>query len=586
MSDDELDSFVQIEKALAREQLYGDPSQESSKNEKNSVKSSISTTSTSSSSSSITDSDNSISFLKKKKHSPNRGREMYIPKKYKLADDSDESGDDVALQDEQFLLQYEKLLLKVQKKAKQIAKQKKEIKAQRHALEIEKQIFAKEKAEFESDKILSSYDGENFTKLSVKYTKLEDKYKADKAKWEKEKAKLQSDISSKDKEIESLKAQISQLNASQKENKEKEHAVLEENEFIEEIIDPAKNTIVIANEMKPKPNQNQSNDLIRRKSPQRNNNSSSFLSKSPIQSQRSKLPRNRPSQKQSSSFLSPPNNKSPSSGRRSSFLQDNSFTSNKSPSRKQTPLKIDLSKPSSNRKSSFQDKSEINASQIDDDQNDTEIHHDLSLSSSSDSIRDPVGGIVIKSETVTTPSSSPAKESSETQTQPPTPIITKQEQTQSKSPPRTKIDINRMQRLINNQYPLKFTPIPTDIVEERIRKDGKRLLRFADGSSGTLFTNGSLKIIRGNYLYLYYDNGDISIQFPDGTVGYFYNDKGTVELNLNDKSVIYKFPNGQIEQHFPNGEKEIEYANGFLKHIEKDGTYTIYDKNGNLVSSP
>ena len=114
MSDDEIDSFVKIEKQLALE-----------------------------------DSSSDISY-------------SHLSNKDELSSFS--------LTDTELIQNYAKLVEKIQKKARELKRGKKELKA-------EQKLFAREKAQYESEKILNGTNAENFTKLAVKYTQLQEKFK-------------------------------------------------------------------------------------------------------------------------------------------------------------------------------------------------------------------------------------------------------------------------------------------------------------------------------------------------------------------------------------------------------------------------
>ena len=129
--------------------------------------------------------------------------------------------------------------------------------------------------------------------------------------------------------------------------------------------------------------------------------------------------------------------------------------------------------------------------------------------------------------------------------------------------------------LNHDDYPLNFQPRPINIIKKVVRKDKKKAIQFDDGTNGILFTNNSLKIVKNDCIFIYYPNGDISQQFPDGTIGYKYKDKNTIELNLADGSVFYEFPNGQKEKHLPNGDKYIQFPGCPCKLVKPNGESII-----------
>lgn len=120
------------------------------------------------------------------------------------------------------------------------------------------------------------------------------------------------------------------------------------------------------------------------------------------------------------------------------------------------------------------------------------------------------------------------------------------------------------------------------VIREEARSDGRKVLRYKDGTSATVFRNGTLKTKRDGIVYVFYKNGDIALEFIDGARGYKYCETGTIELTLSDSTVFLQFTNGQREEHKPNGDKAISYPNGQYKIIHPNGDYEVRHPSGKL----
>jgi hypothetical protein len=118
---------------------------------------------------------------------------------------------------------------------------------------------------------------------------------------------------------------------------------------------------------------------------------------------------------------------------------------------------------------------------------------------------------------------------------------------------------------IPDKYHFDFDFNPGEIVREVKGAGGRKTIKYQDGSSATVFANGTRKVIRNGSSFVFYQNGDISQGFPDEAVAYRYAQTGAIELTLPDQTVYCLFVNGQTEKHLPTGEKIIRYPNGTIK---------------------
>lgn len=136
--------------------------------------------------------------------------------------------------------------------------------------------------------------------------------------------------------------------------------------------------------------------------------------------------------------------------------------------------------------------------------------------------------------------------------------------------------------VIHPSYSLDFDYNPGVIIKNEIKSNGRRCVRFKDGSQGTIYKNGTKKFKKKDAMYICYSNGDIGIEYPDGAVAYRYKETMAIELSLPDKSVIFVFEDGQKEKHYPSGDKAIQFTNGQYKVLHPNGDYEIYHTNGKV----
>ena len=135
---------------------------------------------------------------------------------------------------------------------------------------------------------------------------------------------------------------------------------------------------------------------------------------------------------------------------------------------------------------------------------------------------------------------------------------------------------------LHDDYDIDFDFEPGPVVREIPGAGGKKTLRYKDGSTATVFSNGTRKMQRNGCTYVFYANGDVSQEFSDKAIAYRYAATRTVELTLPDKSVLYSFENGQREKHFPNGDKAIQYPNGTFRINHANGDYQINHPDGRI----
>jgi centromere protein J len=113
---------------------------------------------------------------------------------------------------------------------------------------------------------------------------------------------------------------------------------------------------------------------------------------------------------------------------------------------------------------------------------------------------------------------------------------------------------------------------PKKVSAQKVANDGKVQKEFEDGHREVLFPNGvKREIYPDGYTVVYFTNKDIKQSFPDGKVIYFFAEANTQQTTFPDGQQLFKFANGQIEQHFSDGTKEIKFPDGTVKCIFPDG---------------
>lgn len=99
---------------------------------------------------------------------------------------------------------------------------------------------------------------------------------------------------------------------------------------------------------------------------------------------------------------------------------------------------------------------------------------------------------------------------------------------------------------------------------EEVKADGRRVLRYTNGTVKKLFPDGR-SVVR-------FANGDVKRSEPNsGIVVYLYAEAKTTHTTYGDGSERYEFPNGQVEMHYADGRKEITFPDSTRKVIDSNG---------------
>jgi T-complex protein 10 C-terminus len=93
-----------------------------------------------------------------------------------------------------------------------------------------------------------------------------------------------------------------------------------------------------------------------------------------------------------------------------------------------------------------------------------------------------------------------------------------------------------------------------------------------DGTRITVYANGTRKEQRSDgALVIYFANGDIqAVDRLGSSTAYWFADTQVVKLVDNDPtsdSVLYQFPNGQVERHYSDGRKLVQFRNNTTRWI-------------------
>ena len=115
--------------------------------------------------------------------------------------------------------------------------------------------------------------------------------------------------------------------------------------------------------------------------------------------------------------------------------------------------------------------------------------------------------------------------------------------------------------------PEKYTKLNYQLIQKNIIEDkeiciytnNKRVITFPSGLKKEIYNDG--------FQLVYFINGDMKQNDPDGKSKYFFKDANTVQTTYPNGIQVFKFYNGQIEKHFPNGLKKIFFPNGKIDFI-------------------
>ena len=130
--------------------------------------------------------------------------------------------------------------------------------------------------------------------------------------------------------------------------------------------------------------------------------------------------------------------------------------------------------------------------------------------------------------------------------------------------------------------PRKYTDINYKLIKS-LTSDGKIINLYTNNKREIIFESGIRKeIFDDGYYIVYFINGDLKQNFPDGKNVYFFNESKTIQTTFSDGLQVFKFNNDQIEKHYPNGTKQIIFPNGTVRYILNDGSEETYYADGTV----
>ena len=107
-----------------------------------------------------------------------------------------------------------------------------------------------------------------------------------------------------------------------------------------------------------------------------------------------------------------------------------------------------------------------------------------------------------------------------------------------------------------------FTPDyeAKDPVSVIFMRKGPRRTTYKNGDVKMEFPDGTTKTKHEGMTFTKYANGDYQQDYEDGTTYYRYSSNNSLEMRLTNGDVILLFEDGQKEEHFSSGRSRITYA--------------------------
>ena len=154
---------------------------------------------------------------------------------------------------------------------------------------------------------------------------------------------------------------------------------------------------------------------------------------------------------------------------------------------------------------------------------------------------------------------------------------------QQKQQKKSDFDEKILTDFMPSKYKLDFTYHPIGPPKTtNLLKNGRESL-YENGDKFIEYKNGVKKISRKDGTkYVIFKNGDISKEFADGAVAYFFDETRAIQLTLPDQNVHTIFPNSQKEINFTNGDKYIIFPDSSTKYTKSNGDYQIRFPNGQI----
>ena len=138
-------------------------------------------------------------------------------------------------------------------------------------------------------------------------------------------------------------------------------------------------------------------------------------------------------------------------------------------------------------------------------------------------------------------------------------------------------DFKIPEKYINQKYKLTKTLKAGDKII-KIYDDNKKEILFPSGVRKEIFKDG--------YQIIYFVNGDIKQNHPNGKSIYYFKQAKTVQTTFKNGIFVVKFENNQVEKHYPNGKKQILFPDGSEKIIFDNGKeQSLYSEENSSINN-
>ena len=154
----------------------------------------------------------------------------------------------------------------------------------------------------------------------------------------------------------------------------------------------------------------------------------------------------------------------------------------------------------------------------------------------------------------------------------------------SSPPPKPQVfKMEKVRDFMPSIYKLDFTYKPRGQPKTVTTiKNGTEII-YENGDKYIEYRNGTKKIRRQDGTsYIMFSNDDVSKEFPDGAVAYYFGETRAIQLTLPDQTIHTVFSNGQKEINFTNGDKYTVFPDQSTKYTKKNGDFQVHLPNGKV----
>jgi centromere protein J len=150
-----------------------------------------------------------------------------------------------------------------------------------------------------------------------------------------------------------------------------------------------------------------------------------------------------------------------------------------------------------------------------------------------------------------------------------------------------KVNSNKEKKLSLEEYEFK---IPEKYKNNKYKlaktlKAGDKIINiYNDNKKEIIFQSGVRKeIFKDGFQIIYFVNGDIKQNYPNGKSIYYFSQAKTVQTTYKNGIIVVKFDNNQVERHYPDGKKQILFPDGSEKTIYNNGNdKSIYSEENSI----